>query len=85
LVGGFIGRFPPEYAEQYARMQLIGNLLRVSTGERPLAETQAGSPPCRYLVVHRDFAPAAVVEYVHATLALQWLAGDGHVDLFRVN
>ena len=85
LVGGFIGRFPTAYGEQYARLPLVGNLLRISTGEPPLPEAPAGSPPCRYLVVHRDFASAAVIEYVHSTLTLQWLAGDGHVDLYRID
>jgi hypothetical protein len=85
LVGGYIGRFPTAYGEQYARLPLVGNLLRLSMGERPLPEVAAGPPPCRYLVVHRDSAPAAVVEHVRSTLPLQWLAGDGDVDLYRVD
>jgi hypothetical protein len=85
LVGGFIGRFPTEYGEEYARLPLVGNLLRISTGEPPLPEAPAGPPPCLYLVVHRDFASAAAIEYVHSTLTLQWLAGDGHVDLYRID
>jgi hypothetical protein len=83
LVGGFIGRFPPAYSERYARMPLVGNLLHLSAGE-PLTEEPAGPPPCRYLVVHRDRAPAAVVEYVRSALALQRLDGDDHVDLYRI-
>jgi hypothetical protein len=85
LVAGFIGRFPPAYAEAYARMPLVGNLLHLATEERPLPEVQAGSPPCRYLIVHRDTAPARAVEYVHSTLTLQWLEGDGRVDLYRID
>jgi hypothetical protein len=85
LVGGFIGRFPPAYAEQYARMPLVGNLLRLSTAERETPLVQAsGEPPCRYLVVHTDAAPATAIAYVRSTLPLEWLAGDGRVDLYRI-
>jgi hypothetical protein len=85
LVGGFIGRFPPAYVEQYARMPLVGNLLHLSAGEPPLAQAPGDSPPCRYLVVHRDTAPATAVEYIHSMLRLEWLAGDGRVDLYRID
>jgi hypothetical protein len=85
LVGGFIGRFPPAYSEQYAHMPLVGNLLRLSMGELPLVEAPGGSLPCRYLVVHQDTAPASAVEYVHSKLALRWLDGDGRVDLYRID
>jgi hypothetical protein len=85
LVGGFIGRLPTEYSEKYLQTPLVGNLLRISIGEPPLLETRPGSPPCRYLVVHHDFAPSAVVEYVRSTLRLQRLGGDGHIDLYRVD
>ena len=85
LVGGFIGRLPTEYAEKYLQTPLVGNLLRISIGEPPLPEAPASAPPCRYLVVHRDLAPAAVADYLHATLGLQMLESDGHVDLYRID
>ena len=85
LVGGFVGRFPTEYAERYLGTPLVGNLLRISIGEPPLPEVPAGSPPCRYIVVHRDMTPAAVTDYMHATLALEMLESDGRVDLYRID
>ena len=84
LVGGFVGRFPTEYAERYLGTPLVGNLLRISIGEPTLPEVPAGSPPCRYIVVHRDMTPAAVTDYMHATLALEMLESDGRVDLYRI-
>ena len=83
LVGGFAGRFPPGYTERYAQMPFVGDLLRLSAGERPLPAPLPGLSPCAYVVLNRDRASPALIAYVQSAPTLQWLAGDGHVDLYR--
>ena len=41
VVGGYIGRMPPGVAQAYATMPVVGNLLRLSSGEEAIEETAA--------------------------------------------
>jgi hypothetical protein len=78
LVGGFIGRMPPGVAEAYQRMPIVGNLLRLSSGQPVVAEPGGSLPPFRYVVVNTATASPALMAYAHSVLNLELLAaGDG--------
>ena len=85
VVGGFIGRMPPGADDTYARMPVVGNLLRLSNGEPALPDPRGNpSSPCRYLVVNTATASADLVAYVHSALNLQLLAEDSGRMLYEV-
>ena len=42
VVGGYIGRMPPGVAQAYESMPVVGNLLRLSGGEEPIADDPSG-------------------------------------------
>ena len=46
VVGGYIGRMPPEVAQAYDAMPVVGNLLRLSNGEDAVRGRRAQS--CRF-------------------------------------
>jgi hypothetical protein len=87
LVGGYIGRMPADAADRYARMPVAGSLLRLSAGE-PLPDARdtredATQSPCRYLVVHRSAASAALLDYV-TSLRPTLIASSGNDELYRL-
>lgn len=83
VVGGFIGRMPPGAAEAYERMLVVGDLLRLSSGER-LPSAHAGAPPFRYLVVNTQSASAELLAYVRGNLDLERLAAGDDRELYAV-
>ena len=54
VVGGYIGRMPPNVAQAYEVMPVVGNLLRLSSGEEAIEEESPTSLPFRYLVLDSD-------------------------------
>jgi hypothetical protein len=83
LVGGYIGRMPPGVADEYERMPVVGNLLRLSSG-RPAVPDRPGPQPCRYVVIDRDRASPELIAYVQRALGLDLLAASDNRDLYRV-
>ena len=83
LVGGYIGRMPPGVADEYERMPVVGNLLKLSSG-RPAVPDRPGPQPCRYVVVDRDRASPELIAYVQRALGLDLLAASDGRDLYRV-
>ena len=56
VVGGYIGRMPPNVAQAYDAMPVVGNLLRLSNGEEAIEEEAPTSLPFRYLVLDTNTA-----------------------------
>jgi hypothetical protein len=84
LVGGYIGRMPPEASNVYAQMPVVGNLLRLSSGEPAIEEPAAATLPFRYLVLNTKTASPELLQYVKSTLDLDLIeSGDGK-DLYAV-
>lgn len=85
VVGGYIGRMPPDAAEAYRRTPVVGNLLRLSNGEAALPDPPAGaSQPCRYLVVNKATTSAETLAYIRSSLDLQLLAEEQGRTLYLV-
>ena len=95
LVGGSIGRKPPDAAAAYADIPILDTLLRFSSGSAapaiPNRESRLPAPgessaslPCRYLVIDRATASSASVDYLQRTLPLALLAADSGRELYRV-
>ena len=95
LVGGSIGRKPPDAAAAYSNIPILDTLLRLSSGSappaiangtsRPLASGESSTPlPCRYLVIDRATASSESVDYLQRTLPLALLAADSGRELYRV-
>ncbi len=84
LVGGYIGRMPPGYVAAYAAMPVVGNLLRLSSGETATEETAAQVLPFRYLVLDTRTASPELMHYVKSALDIDLIAsGDGR-ELYAV-
>ncbi len=66
VVGGYIGRMPPNVAQAYEAMPVVGNLLRLSNGEEAIEEESPTSLPFRYLVLDTDKASVELIDYVRA-------------------
>ena len=78
VVGGYIGRMPPDVAMIYDAMPVVGNLLRLSNGEDAVQEPASMSVPFRYLVLDTSAASQELIDYVHRTLDMDLIAsGDG--------
>ncbi|HEV2984007.1 MAG TPA: hypothetical protein VGX46_06450 [Vicinamibacterales bacterium] len=85
LVGGYSGRMPVGAADRYRRTPVVGPLLQLSDGA-PLGsstDATASGSPCRYIVVHRAAASAAMAEYVRR-LPADRIAIDTERDLYRL-
>jgi hypothetical protein len=85
LVGGYIGRMPADAARRYRQMPIAGTLLTLSDGAPAgtVHDVDISASPCRYLVVHRSAASAAVLTYV-AGLRAHRLMVDGDRELYRL-
>jgi hypothetical protein len=78
VVGGYIGRIPPDAAMVYDAMPVVGNLLRLSNGEEAEQERAPMSVPFRYLVLDTRAASQELIDYVHRTLDMDLISsGDG--------
>ncbi len=87
LVGGYIGRLPPGTADQYARMPVVSTLLQLSSAPEATPEggatPETAGAPCRYLVVDRETASAALRAFVES-LPVRKMASDDRRDLYRL-
>ena len=84
VVGGYIGRMPPEVAMIYEAMPVVGNLLRLSNGEDALQEPAPMSVPFRYLVLDTAAASQELIDYMHRTLDMDVIASSGGKQLYAV-
>jgi hypothetical protein len=87
LVGGYIGRMPPNVVERYRAMPIVGTLLSLSSGQEPgspLADVDVAASPCRYLVVHRAASSAALLSYIDS-LSVKPIAKAGDDELYRLH
>jgi hypothetical protein len=85
LVGGYIGRMPPDSADRYRSMAVAGPLLALSDGATapPPTPLDPSSSPCRYLVVHPSRASPPLLAYV-ASLRPTRIAADNDLELYRL-
>ena len=95
LVGGSIGRKPPDAAAAYSNIPVLDTLLRFSSGSaapaiadgtsRPMASGESNAPlPCRYVVIDRATASSESVDYLQRTLPLAFSRPIPAVKLYRV-
>jgi hypothetical protein len=78
VVGGYIGRMPPNVAMMYDAMPIVGNLLRLSNGEDWVQEPAPTIVPFRYLVLDTETASQELIDYMHRALDMDLIAsGDG--------
>jgi len=84
LVGGFIGRMPPGVAQAYETMPIVGNLLRLSSGQPAVDDEVAPAVPFRYLVLDTKAASPELIAYVHNALDLDLIDTDGDRELYGV-
>jgi len=85
LVGGYIGRMPPDSADRYRSMAVAGPLLALSDGAPapPQTPPNPSASPCRYLVVHPSVASPPLLAYV-ASLRAARIAADDNLELYRL-
>jgi len=85
LVGGYIGRMPPNSLEWYARSAVVSVLLRLSVDQRTPLPAIAGSmsSPCRYIVLNRGTASAALAQFVRS-LPGELLVATPDRELYRL-
>jgi len=81
LVGGYIGRMPRDAADRYERMEVAGDLLRLSDGRPARSTPPSDTGPCDYIVVMREATTPAIREYLNR-LALERVASDENRDLY---
>jgi hypothetical protein len=84
VVGGFIGRMPPGVAESYMQMPIVGNLLRLSSGQPLRDEPSPSTLPFRYVVITGPATLPALTSYVQSRLSLELLAAADGRALYAV-
>ncbi len=84
VVGGYIGRMPPMVARAYDVMPVVGNLLRLSSGEDAIEEEAPPGLPFRYLVLDTGSASAELLDYVRAALDMDLIASEEGKELYAV-
>jgi hypothetical protein len=84
VVGGYIGRMPPNVALAYETMPVVGNLLRLSNGEQAIDEEAPPTLPFRYLVLDTNTASPELVEYVRRSLDMDLIASGAGKQLYAV-
>jgi hypothetical protein len=93
MVGGFIARLPPAVVDAYRDDALISAFLRLSdpSAERPaphslpervLAGNLLRQNGIRFLMLNRDTASQALVEYIERVLPVTLVAQDGARSLY---
>ena len=83
-MGGYIGRMPPNVARAYESMPVVGNLLRLSSGEGAIDEDPAVALPFRYLVLDTATASTELVEYMRHALDMDLIASGEGRQLYAV-
>jgi hypothetical protein len=85
VVGGYIDRMPPQVAQAYDAMPVVGNLLRLSNGEEPIEENDpVALLPFRYLVLDTNTATPELIDYVRRTLDMDLISTGGGKQLYAV-
>jgi hypothetical protein len=84
LVGGYIGRMPPNVAHAYEAMPVVGNLLRLSSGEEEIEEDAPSALPFRYLVLDTTSASPELIDYVRRTLDMDLITSADGKQLYAV-
>jgi hypothetical protein len=84
LLGGYIGRMPPGAAQAYAAMPIVGNLLRLSSGQPAAEEPDTAAVPFRYLVLDTETAAPELVIYVRDTLDMDLIGSSNGRELYAV-
>ena len=84
VVGGYIGRMPPNVAQAYETMPVVGNLLRLSSGEEAIEEDAPSSLPFRYLVLDTSTASPELIDYVRSALDIDLISSGGSKRLYAV-
>jgi hypothetical protein len=84
LVGGFIGRMRPDAAQAYLAMPVVGNVLRLSSGQPTVEEEAVPVVPFRYLVLDTVLASPELIAYVHAKLDVDLLESAEGRELYAV-
>jgi hypothetical protein len=84
VVGGYIGRMPPNVAQAYETMPVVGNLLRLSSGEEAIEEDAPSSLPFRYLVLDTSTASPELIDYVRSALDIDLISSGGSKQLYAV-
>jgi hypothetical protein len=84
VVGGFVGRMPPDVAQAYESMPVVGNLLRLSSGEEAVEEELPPALPFRYLVLDTRTASPPLVEYLRDALDMDLITESGGRRLYAV-
>ena len=85
VMGGYLARIPPLIAHAYEAMPIVGNLLRLSSGEEPLVEAMPPNLPFRYLVLDKDAASPDLIDYVRSNLDMDLIASSGARELHAVH
>jgi hypothetical protein len=75
---------PPQIAELYDAMPVVGNLRRLSSGEEAVQEAAPIALPFRYLVLNTNTAPPELVDYVKQTLDMDLIASANGRQLYAV-
>jgi hypothetical protein len=84
LVGGYIGRMPPGAVQAYESMPVVGNLLRLSSGQEVIEESGSLVLPFRYLVLDTGTAPSELVDYIRSNLDMDLIASGEGRELYAV-
>ena len=84
VVGGYIGRMPPNVAQAYETMPVVGNLLRLSNDEEAIEEDAPSSLPFRYLVLDTSTASPELIDYVRSALDIDLISSGGSKQLYAV-
>lgn len=84
LVGGYIGRMPPGMASAYEAMPVVGNLLRLSSGESAIEDVSVPALPFRYLVLNTKIASPELIQYVKSTLDMDLIAAGDGKELYAI-
>lgn len=84
VVGGYIGRMPPNVANAYDAMPIVGNLLRLSNGEEEVEVDAPASLPFRYLVLDTTTASPELVDYVKRALDVDLISSGNGRELYAV-
>jgi hypothetical protein len=75
---------PPNVAQAYDAMPVVGNLLRLSNGEDEIEEDPPIALPFRYLVLDTTTASAELVDYVRRTLDMDLISSSDGKQLYAV-
>ena len=84
VVGGYIGRMPPNVAQAYDAMPVVGNLLRLSNGEEEIEEDLPIALPFRYLVLDTTRASSELIDYVRRALDMDLILSADGKQLYAV-